>query len=61
MKLRIMEIKMNMRKMLSKRFLSVLCIALMLVASVTTTYASKLQDAQQAKDEAQKKLDEVKK
>lgn len=56
-----MGIHTNMRKQLPKRILVVICAVLMLLASVTTAYASKLKDAQKAKDEAQKKLDAVNK
>ena len=55
------EIQMSRKKDLYKRILSALLVGVMLLTSVTTTYASKLEEAKDKRDEAQEKLDEVNK
>ena len=52
---------MRRKKYLHKRILSALLVGVMLLTSVTTTYASKLEEAKDKRDEAQEKLDEVNK
>ena len=52
---------MKKRVYLYKRILSAILVSLMLTASATTAYASKLDEAKDKRDEAQEKLDEVKK
>lgn len=52
---------MRRKKYLHKRILSALLVGVMLLTSVTTTYASKLEEAKDKRDEAQAKLDEVNK
>lgn len=52
---------MKRKKYLHKRILSALLVGVMLMVSVTTTYASKLDEAKDKRDEAQEKLDEVNK
>ena len=52
---------MKRRKYLYKRIVSALLVGVMLFTGVTTTYASKLEEAKDKRDEAQEKLDEVNK
>ena len=55
------EDEMKKKRHLYKRILSALLVGSMLFTSVTTTYASKLEEAKDKRDEAQEKLDEVNK
>lgn len=52
---------MRRRTYLYKRIVSALLVAVMLTAGATTAYADKIEDAKEARDEAQKKLDKVNK
>lgn len=52
---------MRKKKYIFKRILSALLVSAMLAGSMTTAYASKLDEAKDKRDEAQEKLDEVNK
>lgn len=52
---------MRKKKYLYKRIISALLVGATLLTGVTTTYASKLEEAKDKRDEAQEKLDEVNK
>lgn len=56
-----LEMHMKRRTNLYKRIVSAFLVAAMLLAGTTTAYADKIQDAKEARDEAQKKLDKVNK
>lgn len=56
-----MERQMKKKRYLYKRILSALLVAVMMATGVTTAYADKLNDAKDARDEAQAKLDKVNK